>query len=426
VTPYRDLAESSWAWVFEQVRWDDGGPWIPLATTDLEPAWDRDGFHSGIGGLAHLLAELRLTRELNAAERGLASAIAARLRSQIEHSEDITFFDGLASTLGALIALEEPGADLAVARIDALALEDGWRRTTPLGSTPEEGRLLDLTLGAAGVLLGATWAAQHHVAGAVPLAERAARVLIAEREATDAGSNWRFVAERFDPGHIQMPNFSHGVAGISASLAVAGTVLERPDLVEAARQGAEHLVTLGRREGDGFVVPRRIPLAPDQDELTHNWCQGGAGTSLAFAALDRAGIAEVGGDSPATWRRRSLQGIQDAGVPERRYPGFWDNDGRCCGTAGVADVFLDLWQTEGRQADLDYLLLLSETLRQRADGQPFWRFVEHTAPEPLLPAGVGWMQGATGIAAYLFRVSRVLEEGRDAPRAARMDNWWVS
>ena len=24
----------------------------------VEPAWDRDGMHSGIGGLAHLLAEI--------------------------------------------------------------------------------------------------------------------------------------------------------------------------------------------------------------------------------------------------------------------------------------------------------------------------------------------------------------------------------
>ena len=64
MTDYRELAEASWAWVLEQVRWDDDGPWIPLAVTDPEPSWDRDGFHSGIGGLAHLLAEIRLTREL--------------------------------------------------------------------------------------------------------------------------------------------------------------------------------------------------------------------------------------------------------------------------------------------------------------------------------------------------------------------------
>ena len=419
MTDYRELAEASWAWVLAQVRWDDDGPWIPLSVGDREPAWDRDGFHSGIGGLAHLLAELRLTRELTETERDLAGAIAERLRRRIEHTEDISFFDGLVSTVGVLIALGEPGADRAIARLAELARPDGWRQTTPLNNLSPDAPLLDLTLGAAGVLLGATWAARHAVPGAEALGHRAASVLLSEREPTSTGCNWRFAPARQAPDYPQMPNFSHGLAGISTALALAGHV-------EEARQGAEHLVSLGRREGDAFVLPRRIPAAPDQDELTHNWCHGGAGTSLAFAAYEHAGITDIAGDSPTTWRRRSLRGIQDAGVPERRYPGFWDNDGRCCGTAGVADVFLDLWQSSGEQSDLDYVLSLTDTLVQRADGHPYWRFTEHTAAEPLLPAGVGWMQGATGIAAYLFRVARVLEQGRSAPAAARMDNWWVS
>lgn len=37
-----------------------------------------------------------------------------------------------------------------------------------------------------------------------------------------------------------------------------------------------------------------------------------------------------------------------------------------------------------------------------------WRFVEHRADEPLLPPGVGWMQGAAGISAFLFRLDREL------------------
>ncbi|MFL6171700.1 MAG: lanthionine synthetase LanC family protein [Marmoricola sp.] len=419
MTGTRELAEASWAWVLDQVRWDEHGPWIPLSTADTEPTWDRDGFHSGIGGLAHALAEIRLTRELTAAERDLSDATAERVRSNVERDQDVTFFDGLVSTLGVLIALEQPGADRVIARLEDLAHADGWTSTTTPKNLPADVRLLDVTLGAAGVLLGATWARRNQVPSADRLVERAASIVLAEREVGATGSNWRFVPQHQAPDYPQMPNFSHGLAGITAALAVAGWV-------EEARDGAEHLISLGRREGDGFVLPRRIPVAPDQDEVTHNWCHGGAGTSLAFAAYEFAGITEIAGDSPATWRRRSLQGIRDAGVPGRRYPGFWDNDGRCCGTAGVADVFLDLWQSEGDQADLDYVELLTDTLVARAEGQPFWRFLEHKADDPLLPPGVGWMQGATGIATYLFRVSRVLAEGRGAARASRMDNWWVS
>jgi hypothetical protein len=35
------------------------------------------------------------------------------------------------------------------------------------------------------------------------------------------------------------------------------------------------------------------------------------------------------------------------------------------------------------------------------------------------------MQGAAGIAGYLLRAARVLEDGRAAPVASRMDSWWA-
>jgi hypothetical protein len=43
----------------------------------------------------------------------------------------------------------------------------------------------------------------------------------------------------------------------------------------------------------------------------------------------------------------------------------------------------------------------------------------------LLPPGVGWMQGAAGIAAFLFRVSRSVRDGRGAASVPRMDTWWA-
>ena len=51
---YRPVAEAAWRWVLDQVREDDG-PWIPQDPSATEPAYDRDGVHSGIGGLAHVL-----------------------------------------------------------------------------------------------------------------------------------------------------------------------------------------------------------------------------------------------------------------------------------------------------------------------------------------------------------------------------------
>jgi lantibiotic modifying enzyme len=227
-----------------------------------------------------------------------------------------------------------------------------------------------------------------------------------------------------------MPNLSHGLAGVATTLAIAGAELGRSDLIAAARSGAEHLVTLTVSDDQGFVVPRLVPIKEDSDldPVTYNWCHGPAGTSLLFAALEHASVDQVAGEPPLSWRRRCSHSVRFSGLPERLYPGFWDNDGRCCGTTGVADVLLDSWQSTGDRVDLEFALRLADTLVDRAvhDGKyAYWQFIEHREEVPLLPPGVGWMQGAAGIAAYLFRTARVVHQGRAAAPALRMENWWA-
>ena len=127
---YRELAEAAWRWVLAQVE-DEAGPRIP-ARVDVdtglsEPSEDayRDGLHEGIGGLAHVLAEIRLSRPWTEAEADLATAVAERLRARIPEVSDASFFDGLSSIVGALIALDAPGADEAVHRLLATAETSG-------------------------------------------------------------------------------------------------------------------------------------------------------------------------------------------------------------------------------------------------------------------------------------------------------------
>jgi hypothetical protein len=428
---YAELGEAAWQWVLAQVRGDDG-PWIPVEVSGDEelarPPVERDGMHSGIGGLAHVLAEIRTSRPWEEDESALAEAIAVRIRPQVRTLDDCGFFDGLVSSIGVLTALGAPGADVAVARLAELAGPDGWPQhwLEPPRHLPGA-RINDVTLGTGAVLLGALWAHRHDVPGAGALAQHAAEVLMAESELLPSGTNWLFVPRRFCVGEIaEMPNFSHGLSGIAAALAVAGTELARPDLVAAALGGAEHLVTLGDDSAGGFVVPTRIPPSPDVEPVTYTWCHGPAGTSYLFAALERAGVDQVAGRSPAEWHRRCLTSERASGLPARVRPGFWDNDGRCCGTAGVGEVFLDSFERTGEQGDFDFAIVLADALVERTvrDGPyVYWRFLEHRNPEPLLPPGVGWMQGAAGIAAFLVRISRFLRGGPGG--APRMENWWA-
>lgn len=438
---YVRTGEAAWRWVLGQVRWDDAGPWVPEtvvldgspgegAAQDRPPA-ARHGLHSGTGGLAHVLAEIRLGRAWTDEETRLAAAIATQVRVAAPDETDASYFDGLVSSIGVLSALDEPGSDVAVARLLELAAPDGWEQ--PWAGPPRyhpHARISDATLGTAGVLLGAVWARRQEVDRATELAELAASVLVAEGEQTEAGTRWLFVPRRFrETPPTEMPNWSHGQAGIVAALAVAGAELRRDDLVEVARRGAEQLVAIGHVTGDGgFLVPRYVPaLDTGEEPVSFGWCHGAAGTSQAFAALDLAGVADVMGEPPGTWQRRCLHAVRTSGIPERRRPGFWDNDGRCCGTAGVGDVLLDAWQRTRVDEDLGFAVVLADALVARARGggpHAWWQFVEHRAEQPLLPPGVGWMQGAAGIAAYLLRLGRLLQQGPDAPTAPRLDTWW--
>jgi hypothetical protein len=135
------------------------------------------------------------------------------------------------------------------------------------------------------------------------------------------------------------------------------------------------------------------------DELTWNWCHGPAGDLGLFEALDAAGVASVAGEPPSAWVGRCLHSLRTSGIPERRWPGFWDNDGRCCGTAGVGAAVLP--------HDRAFAMALTDDLVDRAyveGDRAYWRFTEHRNEDPLLPPGVGWMQGAAGIAGFLFEV----------------------
>ncbi|MFC5175799.1 lanthionine synthetase LanC family protein [Nocardioides taihuensis] len=422
---YRRLGEAGWRWVLDQVQWDGEGPWIPQNGGSSEPPEFRDEMHSGTAGLAYVLAEVALGRAWTDEEARLAAALADRFEHLAATQTEPSYFVGLVSTLGAQVALGHdpgPSAD----RLVALATPEGWPQQLVGEPRLRDGAVLnDATLGNAGVLLGALWA------GRPDLAAIAADALLEAAEPTDHGLMWHLApaAERRETS-FAMPNFSHGTAGVAAALALAGVALDRTELVDAAVRGAQEVIALGSPEVEGLAVPHVVPEPPgyDEDELAWGWCHGPSGTSVLFAALERAGVDHVAGRTPEQWYGECLRAVRASGIPERRHPGFWDNDGRCCGTAGVADTFLDAWQRGGRREDLDFALVLADAIVEHAvvDGdRACWRFVEHRNEDPLLPPGVGWYQGAAGIAAYLLRLGRVLDEGRTAPALVRMENWWV-
>jgi lanthionine synthetase-like protein len=417
---YREVGEEAWAWVLGQLE-DDDGPWLPVSAGDGGPAADRDSVYAGIGGLAPVLAEIAEYREWTPAERALADAIVARLTAQATARTEPSLYDGLAGDATALRLLAPGTEQLPLARLAKLAQPDGW----PSAMLPD-GPYTDLIQGTAGVVLVAAWVGGEHAA---ELMTAGAEALLAVAEPAGAGLDWR---QR--PGYrSSTPNYSHGTAGVAAALAIAGHALRRADLLSVARRGARHLLDVGSLQRQGFIVPHTFPPSTrDVEPVTYGWCHGPTGTSLLFAALEMVGMAQVAGYGVRPLRERCLHSVLTSGLPARLRPGFWDNDGRCCGTAGVGDALLDAAQASLEAPQWTTYLAgaatMGDALLERAvrdeDGAR-WRFIEHRQDPPLLPPGTGWMQGAAGIATFLLRLERVLEQGPTAPVVDRPDQWWA-
>lgn len=273
----------------------------------------------------------------------------------------------------------------------------------------------DLITGEAGILLalvtmdGGTGAARSQAAGWI--ADR----LVADARWPDGhpggGPDWLMGGGY---GAFQ-PNFSHGAAGIGFVLATASGPLGRPELLDLAAAAARRLERLGRRLDGTLTVPVTIPQRPLAEPATYGWCHGAAGTSRLFTLLEQLRPGEGWAGCAAA----SRAAIRASGLPARLWPGFWDNLGQCCGTAGVGEAVLDHYQDSGDRDWLDFADVLAADLLRRAiaDGAGVrWSHTEHRISPPELEPVVGWMQGAAGIAGFLLRLDRLHLDGPGAPR----------
>ena len=385
-----DLAGRAFGWIGSVAVGADGG----LAW--LEDGVVADLLYSGTAGV------LLGCAEATAAGIGTGQVPAGalgRLRYLADHGpgastmEDDGLFTGWAGAAVALrawsAATGNTAADDAAARITAQVAD------RVLAAADDPPGYTDIISGDAGVLLaliaedsGAAAQAAHVLAGR----------LAAAAEPSPDGPQWRMVAD----WPSLTPGFSHGTAGAAYALAAAGRALHRSDLLDAATRGAETLLAIGHHP-DGWGVPLVIPPQPHRPAVFYGWCHGPAGTVRLFVLLNEI-------DPQPRWQRAidaCLQALRDSRLPQRLYPGYWDNLARCCGTAGVGQLLLDRYQATGDPALLDWAGTLAADVAGRAVITPegvTWSNTEHTATPPQLPPEPGFMQGAAGIAGWLARL----------------------
>ena len=404
-------------WVAASAVPAEGGlAWPPTREPGQEPS---DDLYYGAAGVLVAFAEARLSgiTEFD----GTARAAAGRLRHVAAATARALRAGDSAVLAGTGPALYSGVAGHAVAlRIwadvtgDVEAADTAGDVAAAIAAAAAAGSRLsefnDLLIGEAGILLVLLRLGRPEESrAAAVIADR----LVALADWTDGGPAWR---ARESIGY-EMPNFSHGAAGIGFALATAAIALERPDLLTVAQATGERLARLGARPDGTIAVPHSIPLRDPDAAISYGWCHGPCGTLRLFQLLEAA-------DPGQGWADRadaSRQAVRRSGLPARPYPGFWDNLGQCCGTAGVGEMALDYYQDTGQAAWLDWAGELAADVLARstadADGVR-WSHTEHRISLPELPPSAGWMQGAAGIAGWLLRLARVR---RDA--AARRLAW---
>ena len=262
---------------------------------------------------------------------------------------------------------------------------------------------------------------------AVDLAVRAGNWLLTHAEpAPGGGSRWRMGEAwrvRYPDRDPLFPNFAHGTAGIAFFLSQLAAATGASRYLDAALAGADWI--LGStvrvdRERDTCMAFHHEP--DGTAEYTLGWCHGPPGLGSLFRSLELT----TGSAHWRSWLRRAARADLLSGIPERREPGFWDNVARCCGSAGVAEFFLDLHVLENRDEDLAFARVLVDDLLDRAivDGAGMrWSNYEYRAAEPDLPPETTYLQGAAGIGSTLLRLHRQLSGDPWAVNWPHLPDW---
>ena len=310
------------------------------------------------------------------------------LATSIESVEDSSLYFGLAGVATGLHALGN--LDAAHQALDRVRGRFDGRRWSPM---------FELFAGNAGIGLGALSMKE------VELAVTAVAPYLSEADRTTHGVNW---AVR--PSPARSHHMAHGTLGIVYALAAVGRAAGRNDLIDLALAGAADVVARNEAGPEGFLVPHSDP--PHRPELIERyslgWCNGPSGDAHVFRLL-----AQVTGDRAWTdLGDRCWRTVTRSGLPRRAYPGFWDNNGRCCGTAGVLALACD--RIVERGDDFDFADVLVDDLAARAivdRAGVRWSNHEHRADPPDLEPRSGWAMGNAGIVRELLRYARLAEDG---------------
>ena len=297
---------------------------------------------------------------------------------------------------------EERFHNAAMAAIEGLASS-----ARPAGAGVEWIDSTDIISGTAGIGLFLLHAAEATDSSAALTAARQAGLRLIEiGDPADGGTSWKASSQMT----YLLPNFSHGTAGIGYFLARLYEETGDGAFLEAALAGGRRLQAIADVVGDVCLILHDDDGGEDLFYLS--WCHGPAGTGRTFYQLWKV----TDDDEWLEWLDMSVNGILESGIPDSLTPGFWNNVGQCCGSAGVAEFFLDLHRLSGEPQQLLFARRVADNLISRGESNDaglMWVQAEHRVQPDNLVAQTGYMQGAAGIGMLLLHVDGALT-GREA------------
>jgi lantibiotic modifying enzyme len=393
--PYEDCAKDAVKWLRSSGFVTGAGKaWcaIPGDKTTLTA-----DLYSGTAGVALLLAEAsrRWNEPALAEEARLAGKEVRTWLEPLARNGYLGLYTGYAGCVWVLSELEKRGIRDSAWSGDA-APDLVYTFANELAEKREATGVNDVISGLAGLGLAflekpLARDAELSVAAACGIGDR----LLDRARKASVGLSWAMAegAER------ELPNFSHGTAGVAFFLAKLYGAVRRKPYLEAAIAGADYLKSIANPDG--------LVHHSDPDGLTRyylGWCHGPAGTAQLWLQLHKA-------TGKSEWRDLAVKGAQaltSLGVPEKRAEGYWNNEGLCCGTAGIGRFFLDMYRRTGEKPHLQAAekcagVILEKAVRDGAGAR--WSFAEHRVKPQEVAAQTGWMQGAAGIAAFLMEMS---------------------
>jgi hypothetical protein len=387
------LAVDGLRWLTEAAR-DTSGGGLAWSTRPSDDELNPMLYSGTAGNIPVLLEAWRHFGDDSYADTALRAARS--LADSVDGIDDDSLYFGRTGIALVLRALHEELGDTAASTAADRALElvrsrfDGTRW----------GELFELMGGNAGIGLGAL------LAGDAELAVLAMEPYLRTAEQTPAGVHW---AHRTGIDS-RLHHISHGTLGIVLALARVGRATDRADLVELALAGAADFVARDEAGPEGFLVPHSTPqYRPDVIEpIAYGWCHGPAGDAQVFRLLRDITASPVW----AALADRCWHTVTHSGLPQRLRPGFWDNNGRCCGTAGVLALACD--RIAEQQDPHDFAHVLVADLAARAiwdsDGARWSNFEHRATPSDLEPC-TGWAMGNAGIVRELLRFVRLIRGG---------------